>query len=60
MITNVEMQVLNTLGELCDNETAKAVVDVIQDMFFDLDIDEYDEDYLAEFAERIDEIIANG
>ena len=59
MITNVEMQVLNTLGELCDNETAKAVVDVIQDMFFDLDIDEYDEDYLAEFAERIDEIIAN-
>ena len=60
MITNVEMKVMATLGELCENETAKAVVEAIQDMLFDLDTDEYDEDYIAEFAERIDEIIANG
>lgn len=59
MITNHEMKIMTTLGELCENETAKAVVDVIQDMFFDMDVDEYDEDYIAEFAARIDDIIAN-
>ena len=47
MITNVEMKVMTTLGELCENETAKAVVEAIQDMLFDLDTDEYDEDYEA-------------
>ena len=60
MVTDVEMKVMTTLQELCENETAKAVVDVIQDMLFDLDTDEYDEDYIAEFAERIDEIVVNG
>ena len=59
MITNYEMKIMTTLGELCENETAKAVVDVIQDMFFDMDVDEYDDDYIAEFAARIDDIIAN-
>ena len=59
MITNVEMKVMTTLGELCENETAKEIVDIIQDMLFDLDTDEYDEDYIAEYAARIDETIAN-
>ncbi len=59
MITNFEMKIMNTLGELCENETSKAIVEVVQDMFFDLDADEYDEDYIAEFAARIDEIILN-
>ena len=59
MITNVEMKVMATLGELCENETEKVVVEAIQDMLFDLDTDEYDEDYIAEFAERIDGIVVN-
>mgnify|MGYP003516277979 CR=1 FL=1 len=54
------MKVMTTLGELCENETSKAVVEAIQDMLFDLDTDEYDEEYIAEYAERIDEIIVNG
>ena len=54
------MKVMTTLGELCETEVAKAVVEAIQDMLFDLDTEEYDDDYVAEYAERIDEIIVNG
>jgi hypothetical protein len=48
------------LTSLCETEEGKAIVSVIQDMFFDLDTDEFDEDYIAEHAERIDGIVLNG
>lgn len=45
------MNVMTTLGKLCENEASKEVVEAIQDMLFDLDTDEYDEDYIPEYAE---------
>ena len=59
MMTNNEMKVMTILGELCENKISKSVVEVIHDMLFDIDIDEPDEDYIAEFAKKIDEIIVN-
>ncbi len=59
MMTNNEMKVMTILGELCENKISKSVVEVIHDMLFDIDIDEPDEEYIAEFAKKIDEIIVN-
>ncbi len=62
MITELEMGVLNQLKALCDDNLSKDIVDVVLDMFGELDNDGFRNDeestnFVSEYAEEINNVI---